>query len=356
MKTAKWLGMILAVVLVLSMALVACGTEEPTTPAEPTEPTTPTTPAEPIILKLVAHSPASDVATWAQINDFIDLVQARSNGALTFDFLGGPEIHPGPTLDQFTRDGMTDAMYSIPFYYAGSCPELQVAPFLKPEYQVSWFMENDDLYNLLDETVQDGLGLKWMGQLQMAAGPCIWTTDAQPITGADWSGVKLRVDGPLTAELAQHMGASPVNVKYPEIPQALERGTIDGTTVPITAFYDSKLYEFCSHLLNIEIYSSGPNMWLNLDTWNNLPANLQETLMDTVKEYQVINANQMEASNASQLQEMTEKYGIQVHEITSEDLVKLNAAQKKVWDEFLKPTISHAEELESLMAGHFIWD
>ena len=78
--------------------------------------------------------------------------------------------------------------------------------------------------------------------------------------------------------------------------------------------------------------------------------------MDTVKEYQVINANQMEASNASQLQEMTEKYGIQVHEITSEDLVKLNAAQKKVWDEFLAPTISHAEELESLMAGHFIWD
>ena len=43
-------------------------------------------------------------------------------------------------------------------------------------------------------------------------------------------------------------------------------------------------------------------------------------------------------------------------QITPEDLAKLSAAKKKVWNEYMVPAITHAEEFERLIAGHTYWE
>lgn len=130
---------------------------------------------------------------------------------------------------------------------------------------------------------------KW-GAIVLANG--VWCTQQlfskEPIkTLEDFKGKRLRVHNPQTAEVVNALGGKPVPLPVPEIYPALERGVIDGL---FTSTCVGNALEYWRLAKNVQNWSLGPlNGWAilaNPESWNKLPADVQEQVKGVMDDIQ----------------------------------------------------------------------
>jgi len=98
------------------------------------------------------------------------------------------------------------------------------------------------------------------------------TNSAKPIESpADVEGLKLRTPPELQIVAAlEALGASTTQIAFPELPNALNQGVVDGQENPISVIYHYNLDEFQDHLaLTHHVYNSMVHV-INKDTWDSL--------------------------------------------------------------------------------------
>jgi len=90
--------------------------------------------------------------------------------------------------------------------------------------------------------------------------------------------LKLRAPG-LSAILLERLGASTTYIPHEEVYMALKLGTIDGSCTAQFMFGDAKYYESSKYYMVPAIGAPGGcTLYMNLDIWNEVPADLQALL------------------------------------------------------------------------------
>lgn len=112
--------------------------------------------------------------------------------------------------------------------------------------------------------------------------PALHTTDRQVRVPQDIKGLKLIASGASLGELVESQGASALDISVPDWYTSLERGLADGMFMEWGALVETKIYELLPYHTAIP---SGVNVGLalfimNLDSWNNLPPDVQQALDD----------------------------------------------------------------------------
>ncbi|MCD6560871.1 MAG: TRAP transporter substrate-binding protein DctP [Deltaproteobacteria bacterium] len=218
---------------------------------------------------------------------FVDMVNERGKGVVHLNayfsgtLLKGKELLPGLLA------GTADIIFQTNSYLLGSFPFIgfQIIPVWKDSIQYNCSQKiGSDLYNLLNEE------LKKRNLFQLvspgAVFDCIWTKKKIIRNPSDLKGLKIRAPGKIQAKLLQTMGASPVTMPSAEIPQALQRGVIDGAAICPWTAQGRGIEEFCKYMTVYAIsYQSAP-IYLLRDKWESYPAEVRKLIMGVAVDWE----------------------------------------------------------------------
>lgn len=205
---------------------------------------------EQITLKVHHFLPATSNAHLNMIQPWCTKVQKESGDRLKCQIypamqLGGT---PSQLFDQ-VRDGVADLVWTVPTYAAGRFSKSEVfeLPFMahaaRTGSRALWAYVQK---NALDEYK----GTKPIF-MHLHDGAALHSTSKPMRTLEDMKGLKVRGATRISVRLLTAIGATPVQMPLPQVPESLSKGVIDAAMVPWEGVPTIKLHEIAKHHLDM---------------------------------------------------------------------------------------------------------
>ncbi len=186
-----------------------------------------------------------------------------------------------PQLVDRVKDGVDDLVITLPGYTAGRFPTTEVfeLPFMTNSAEVgaraTWEFFNK-------HSLKEFPGTKLLASWVHDEG-YVHTNGKQVKTIADFKGLKMRAPTRQTNKLLAALGASPVGMPLPAIPDAVSKGTIDGFLLPWEVMPSLKLQELVKFHTETDpsrpaLYSAVFVFAMNQAKYDSLPADLKAVI------------------------------------------------------------------------------
>jgi TRAP-type C4-dicarboxylate transport system substrate-binding protein len=186
-----------------------------------------------------------------------------------------------PQLVDRVKDGVDDVVITLPGYTAGRFPMMEVfeLPFMTNSAEVGARATWDYLNK---NARQEFPGTKILATWVHDEG-YVHTKDKPVKTLADFKGLKMRAPTRQTNKLLAALGASPVGMPLPAIPDAIGKGTIDGFLLPWEVMPSLKLHEMVKYHSETDpsrpaLYSAVFVFAMNQAKYDSLPADLKKVI------------------------------------------------------------------------------
>lgn len=156
----------------------------------------------------------------------------------------------------------------------------------------------------------------------------------------DWKGAKIRVYGAETAELTKALGGAPVNIPFGEVYTALQRNVADGAVTSATNAEPMKFFEVTKFINYWFISGAGIEfLGMNKKAFNALPKDLQQVVLDAVKESR-FEDKEWEDAKAwdARAKKRCAELGMTVVDVSPAEIEKARKMIKPAWDNWLKRT------------------
>jgi TRAP-type C4-dicarboxylate transport system substrate-binding protein len=269
------------------------------------------------------------------IEPWVNRVQEDSGGRIKIDIypamsLGGTP----PQLIRQVRDGVVDLVWTVNGYTPELFPRTEVFE-LPGVYTNDTVATNLAMRDLFDEYLAEEYEGVHVIVLHVHAGQGIQMRDTPVHSPADLAGKKLRIPTRTGAWIIEALGATPVGMPVPDLPQALSTGAVDGALIPWEIIPPLKIQELTQYQIE------GPNherfgtttfqISMNQATWESLPPDLQE----------VINKNSGEefAREVGQVWRDSEDVGIKVAMDDGNELITLTEEEMQAFRTALEPVV-----------------
>ena len=239
--------------------------------------------AQQVVLKVHHFLPATSNAQKNIIEPWCDKIAKDSGDRLKCQIypsmqLGGT---PAQLFDQ-ARDGVADIVWTLPTYSAGRFLKSEVfeLPFFtrsaRGSSQAYWQYVQK---NALDEFA--GTRPLW---LHTNDGSSFHMTSAKGVkTLEDLKGLKIRAATRLNSRMLAALGATPVQMPLPAVPESMAKGVIDGAMVPWEGVPAAKLQEIAKSHLDVgpgqpKFANSIFAFVMNQAKYDSLPADLKKVI------------------------------------------------------------------------------
>ncbi len=182
----------------------------------------------PIKLKFSIFSPDREVTYLTVFKPFAEAVNKETNGAVEIELFPNGALGRSPLQQaQMVLDGVADIAWVIASYTPGRFQENEV--FELP----GMFHDLREATLVFTRLVNSGKVKGYEDFYPIGLfGTSPYSLHARtPINSiADIKGKKIRTSGALESETIKALGAVPIGMPVTEVPEAISRGTIDGTT------------------------------------------------------------------------------------------------------------------------------
>lgn len=313
----------------VAIAVLAGGAALPPAPA--------TAQAKPIVWNL-PHVAAPTYYHTTFYRAWADRVKEKSGGRLEIRVHPASSLYPGPELIPAVLDGRSEVGVVLAAYLTDVL--LEMGPLELP-FMTSSIQEHRKASQALRGFYAEMLAKKGLKHLATNTWPSQQIFSTAPIrTVADWKGKKIRVYGADTANIARVLGAAPVNIPFGEVYTALEKRTVDGAMTSATNAEPMKFFEVAK-FINYWYIAGASQEWLvvNQKAWDGLPKDLQQILVDAVRE---TNLEEKEWAEALAFDERVRKrlpeIGMTIVDPPKEEIAKARAAARAAWDTWLQRT------------------
>lgn len=221
-----------------------------------------------------ANVPKLVLETWAEN------VRRDSEGRIATEIF--PAMQLGgtpPELYDQAVDGIADVIWTVNGYTPGRFPHSEVfeLPFMVNDARAASYA----YWNLHERYMADSDFSDTKILATWVHGPGLFHTDRPVRTPADLNGMKIRGGSRLVNELLTRVGAEPIGLPVPSVPEALSKGVIDGTTIPWEVTTSLRVPELVDYHTGFE----GPGLYtltfvlaMNQDTYDGLPEDLQAVI------------------------------------------------------------------------------
>ncbi len=188
----------------------------------------------------------------------------------------------------------------------------------------------------LEARLEKKLGIKIVGRWLDLGFGALFFTKKKVATHADLAGLKMRAPGgAINVARFKVFGSTAVSIPFSDVPQALQRGTVDGMlstneSVRSAKLWDSGIkYAFNN---NIAFYQYIPMMSAN--AWNKLPQDLQKIVTDTWNA-KVDEARDLAAQRQASAVEEARSNGVVHVNATAADTVKVRSTLMAAQDDLV---------------------
>jgi TRAP-type C4-dicarboxylate transport system substrate-binding protein len=265
-------------------------------------------------------------------------VKEKSGGRMEIRYHPASSLYPGPELIPAVLDGRSEIGTVLASYLTDVL--LEMGPLELP-FMTSNMEEHKRAALALRPFYSEMLARKGLKLLSIHTWPSQQLFSSVPIrTVADWKGKKIRVYGADSANIARILGAAPINIAFGELYSALEKRTVDAAMTSATNAEPMKFFEVAK-FLDYWYIAGAAQEWLvaNQKAWDALPRDLQQVLLDALKE---TNLEEKEWADAMAADEAVRKklpqLGMTVVDPPKEEIEKARRAAKGVWDTWLGRT------------------
>lgn len=304
--------LIAAIILLMSVgSFVSCGPEEPT---------------KPVTLRLAGPWPPMDPVT-EQLQAFADGFNARSGAMYTM------EVHPGESLVKMMES--LDAVRTGAVELAG----MPIAPFAAndPRFaaaEVPFLVNNADADAAIQEytlpmyskVLEEKFNQKALSSFTVLA---LEPVSTKPIrTLEDWKGLLVHAISPIVSSTVERLGGAPVAMPFPEIYSGLDKGVVDASMFATTGMLAFNVHEVASHVTLAYIIPAACVININLDTWNKLPNDIQDLLVEEGLKTQKA-TNERFVAKGKENPGILEGLGVEVY--------VLPQAERERWREAVRP-------------------
>lgn len=237
---------------------------------------------QPITLKFHTFmAPLSHV--WLSMHKpWMDKVEKESGGRLRFEAY--PAMQLGGTAAQLydqVKDGVVDIVWTLPGYSAGRFPQTEA-------FELPFMMNNAAatsraLWEYLHTVAPDDYRETRLLAVNVH-GPGVLHTQSKPIkTVADMRGMKLRGPSRPITKMLGYLGAIPVGMPLPAIPDALSKGTIEGCVLPWEVVPSIKVQELTRFHSEFApelgaLYTAAFVLAMNRKRYDSLPPDLKKVI------------------------------------------------------------------------------
>ena len=199
------------------------------------------------------------------------------------------EIYPNmtlggrpPELVQQARDGVVDLIWTVNGYTPGLFPRTEV--FELPNVYVNDpAATNLAMLDMYDDLKEEYQGLEPMF-LHVHAGQALHTRDKEVRSPEDVAGMNLRIPTRTGAWVIEALGANPAAMPVPELPQALQKGVVDGALIPWEIIPALKIQDQTQYQIEgadqTRFGTTTFQVSMNKARWDSLPEDVQQAFRD----------------------------------------------------------------------------
>jgi TRAP-type C4-dicarboxylate transport system substrate-binding protein len=219
--------------------------------------------------------------------DFIEpwarKVEAESGGRIKIEIY--PSMQLGgkpPALYDQVRDGVVDIVWTLPGYTAGRFPIIEVfeLPFIAASAEATSQAAHEFYLRHAVEEFADVHPL-----MVHVHGPGSLHMNNKEVKSLDdLKGLKVRAPTRMTNAALEALGAVPVGMPVPAVPEALSRGVIDGAVLPYEVTLPLKVHELTTSHTEIGgergLYTAVFLFAMNKARYEALPAELRQVIDD----------------------------------------------------------------------------
>ena len=231
------------------------------------------------VLRFSHFWPATSAMQTDVFEPWAKKLETESNGRLKV------EIYPSATLSKpdVTYDSAAKGTIAIGSqlqgYTAGRFPLSQIAEL--PGLSNSASQMSCMLQKLYDEGDISSEYKDTHLLFMMGAGPGVLHTVDKPIrTPEDMKGMRIRKPSAVAGDIIEAAGGNAVGLPANDLYTSLQRGVIDGLSMPWSPTGDFKLTEITNAHTNIPFYSTGILVTMNKDKYEGLPDDLKKVIDD----------------------------------------------------------------------------
>jgi TRAP-type C4-dicarboxylate transport system substrate-binding protein len=262
-------------------------------------------------------------------------VMEDSDGRIKIDIypamsLGGAP----PQLISQVRDGVVDIVWTVNGYTPELFPRTEVFE-LPGVYTNNTTATNLAMRDMFDEWLAEEYAGVKVVTLHVHAGQGIQMKDTPVRSPADLAGKKMRIPTRTGAWIIEALGAVPVGMPVPDLPQALSTGAVDGALIPWEIIPPLKIQELTQYQIE------GPNherfgtttfqISMNQGTYDSLPDDLKEVVDK--------NSGEEFAKEVGQVWRNSEEGGIKVALDDGNELITLTEEEMQAFRTALEPVV-----------------
>ena len=322
----KLFALLLAAVMVLSLA--ACGaktTEEPATEETPEV-------MGPTLTASFGHVMAVDSPADKAANFFAERVAELTEGTVTVTIYPASQL--GGDRDMIENQQMGALEFSLPgtSIYSAFEPTLGTfcLPFLYSSYdEARAVLDSDEVAEIYSVTENQNIkvlttfesGFRQLG------------TNKRPVNEmADLKGQIIRIpQGDIYTKTWEALGTNGTPLAWNELFAALQTGVVDGEEAPLANFASSGFGEVCKYFAYIN-YAYDPLMFTVSDAfWNQMSEAQQAAVQQAAYEARDLCRELNSEAEANYEAELVEKWGM---EFTHPDLAEFKAAVQPIYSEW----------------------
>jgi TRAP-type C4-dicarboxylate transport system substrate-binding protein len=269
-----------------------------------------------------AHGQCKAGMSWAEE------VEKRTDGRVKINIFPGGTLTKADQCYEGVVSGISDLGMSVFAYNRGRFPVMEAAdlPLGYPDGVVATRTVNDFYRSVQPEELEDVKVL-----YLHAHGPGLLHTKKPVRSLEDLNRMKIRSTG-LSAKIVKALGGVPVAMPQGDTYESLQKGVVEGTFGPIEVLKGWRQAEVIDYTTDFRDagYTTCMFVVMNLNTWNELPQDVQRIIMEVSEEWIDVHG---EAWNS------TDEEGRAYTLSLGNEILTLSAAEKRRWVEAVEPVI-----------------
>lgn len=277
-----------------------------------------------------APVPKNFIAPWAE------KVTAESNGRIKFELYPAMQLGGAPPgLYDQARDGVVDIVWTLAGYTPGRFPKSETfdMPFLpasaEATSQAAWDFYEKHLKDEFADTHVITVHTHGPGLLHVKGNGVAKLEDMK--------GLKMRGPTRVVTAMLTALGATPVGMPVPAMPEALSKGVIDGTVVPWEVTTPLKVAELVNSHTNFAgsrgLYTTFFLFTMNKESYAKLPDDLKKVLD--------ANSGAATAKWVGKVMDDGDLPGLKAAQARNNKIITLDAAETARWKAAAQPVVDN---------------
>lgn len=217
------------------------------------------------------------IAPWAK------KIEAETGGRIKIEIYPAMQLggKPPQLYDQ-VRDGVVDIVWTLPGYTAGRFPTVEVfeLPFMAASAEATSQAAHEFYEKHAREEFKDVHPL----MVHVHAPGSFHMREKEVRSLDDLKGLKVRAPTRMTNIALKNLGATPVGMPVPAVPEALSKGVVEGTILPYEVTRPLKVHELTTSHTEIGgergLYTAVFLFAMNKARYEALPADLRQVIDD----------------------------------------------------------------------------